>query len=95
MFVIILRYKKTMDVIDRLRPAHLEFLDKYYAKGVFIASGRQNPLKGGVILATNTTREELEKITHEDPFYTEEVANFEIIEFMPNKFHPALKELVA
>lgn len=95
MFVVKLTYKKPIEIIDSLRPDHLDFLDKYYKKGIFIASGRQNPLKGGVILATKTTKSDLETILKEDPFYTKEAAEFEITEFTPNKFHPQLKDLVS
>ena len=95
MFAIVLRYIKPIETIDALRPAHLEFLDRYYAKDIFIASGRQVPLTGGLILARGCTRDELERIIAEDPFHKEQVATFEIIEFSPNKFHPSLKELVA
>ena len=94
MFAIILRYIKPIEQIDALRPEHLAFLDRYYEKGIFIASGRQIPLTGGCILARGCTRAELENIITEDPFHREQVANIEIIEFTPNKFHPALKELV-
>lgn len=94
MFVIILSYKAPIEKIDALRPSHLEFLDKYYEKGIFLASGRQIPLKGGVILAKAPSRAELERIITEDPFYTEDVADFNIIEFDATKFHPTLKGLL-
>ncbi|MDA9231473.1 YciI family protein [Rickettsiales bacterium] len=94
MFIIKLTYKKPIEVIDNLRPAHLEFLDKYYEKGYFIASGRQKPLIGGIIIAICKDKEQLWNIVKEDPFYKEEVADFELTEFDPNKFHPSLKEII-
>lgn len=94
MFVIILSYTKPIEVIDALRPKHLEFLDRYFAKNIFLASGRQNPLKGGVIMATGVSREELERIITEDPFHSENVATFEIIEFSPGKVSQNLKDLL-
>lgn len=95
MFVIILSYIKPIEVIDALRPSHLEFLDRYFAKNIFIASGRQVPLKGGVILANSSSRAEVEQIITEDPFYIEKVATFEIIEFTPNKINKNINELIA
>jgi uncharacterized protein YciI len=80
--------------VVKLRPKHLEFLDIYYDKNIFIASGRQNPLIGGVILARGVTRDELENLLKEDPFYTEDAATYEITEFTPNKFNSALKDLI-
>jgi uncharacterized protein YciI len=95
MFVILLSYVKPIEEIDRLRPAHLQFLDRYYAKNIFIASGRQTPLKGGVILANAESRAAIEQIITEDPFYTEKAATFEIVEFTPNKVSPNVAALVA
>lgn len=95
MFVIILSYIKPIEEVDRLRPAHLEFLDRYFAKNIFIASGRQTPLKGGVILAAAESRAIVEQIITEDPFYTEKVASFDIIEFTPGKVNPNLSQLLA
>ncbi len=94
MFIIKLTYKKSIELIDKLRPAHLEFLDKYYEKNIFIASGRQKPLIGGVIIAICQNKETLENIIKEDPFHKEDIADFEITEFHPNKFHPNLKDLI-
>ena len=94
MFVILLTYTKPIEAIDSLRPAHLEFLDKYYAQDIFLASGRQNPLTGGVILANSSSRLEIEKIITEDPFYTEKVATYQIIEFKPNKVNTNIGKLL-
>ena len=40
--------------------AHVAFLEECYRAGRFIASGRQVPRRGGVILAVATSREEVE-----------------------------------
>lgn len=81
MFVIILRYVVEKDIIEPHRPAHREFLDKYYAKGVFHASGPQIPIYGGTILAVANNREELQELIKEDPFYIEKCAEYNIFEF--------------
>jgi uncharacterized protein YciI len=95
MFVVKLTYKKSIDLIDKLRPAHLDFLDKYYENETFIASGRQEPLVGGVIIAICESKGKLEEILKEDPFYKEEIADYEITQFSANKFHPTLKDLLS
>lgn len=84
-FVVILRYLVEPEKIDAARPAHLIFLDEYYQKGNFIASGKQNPKTGGVIIARATDREILENILKYDPFYIEKLAEYSIYEFHPNK----------
>ena len=42
--------------------AHVRFLEKYYASGHFLVSGRKIPRDGGVILAVGEDRDEIEAI---------------------------------
>ena len=66
MFIISLTYKKPLPEVDQYAVGHLAFLDKYFARGKFIVSGRKNPRTGGVILAYNTTKGELESVIEKD-----------------------------
>lgn len=86
MFVISLTYKMPIEAIEKYLPEHIAFLDKYYALNKFICSGRKNPRTGGVILANNMPKGDLDLIIDEDPFYKYEVADYEIIEFVPTKY---------
>ncbi|WP_421902454.1 YciI family protein [Maridesulfovibrio sp.] len=83
MYILNLRYIKPLENIDALLEEHIKFLEKYYAEGIFFASGRKVPRTGGVILAKNIDLEELEKAINEDPFKREGVAEYEIIQFIP------------
>lgn len=85
MFIITSRYLKTKDLVDQFLSEHREFLDVYYKKGIFIASGRKATGDGGVILAKNCTKEEIEIILKEDPFSREAISKYEVIEFSPNR----------
>jgi len=87
MFIANLKYKKSMEEVNKVLEAHLEYLDKYFEKGKFICTGKKSfPELGGVILFDSNNLEEAEKILYEDPFYIEEIADYEIIEFQPVKF---------
>jgi uncharacterized protein YciI len=81
MFVIELIYKADLSRIDAHMAAHVRFLKKYYASGNFLVSGRKIPRDGGIILAVGKTRQEIETIVQEDPFYSHGLADFRIIEF--------------
>lgn len=81
MFVIELTYKVDLGDIDAHMAAHVRFLQKYYASGNFLVSGRKIPRDGGIILAVGETRQEIEAIVKEDPFYTHGLADYRIIEF--------------
>lgn len=87
MFIANLKYKKSIEEVNKVLEAHLEYLDKYFEKGKFICTGKKSfPELGGVILFDSNNLEEAKKILHEDPFYVEEIADYEIIEFQPVKF---------
>ena len=81
MFVIELTYKADLTEIDAHMAAHVVFLKKYYAAGSFLVSGRKIPREGGIILAVGRTRQEIEAIMAEDPFFKEGLADFRIVEF--------------
>ena len=51
-YVVVLTYIKPLEEVDRAIPAHIEWLKKGYADGLFLASGRRIPRTGGVILAS-------------------------------------------
>ena len=81
MFVIELIYKAALAEIDAQMAAHVRFLNKYYASGHFLVSGRKIPRDGGIILAVGKNREQIEAIVREDPFCARGLADFRVIEF--------------
>lgn len=86
MFVVLVEYIKPLEVIEKLLEEHIAFLDKYYEQSKFICSGRQNPRVGGVILVKAKSKQEVEDIISEDPFYIHQAADYRIIEFAPTKY---------
>lgn len=93
MFVIELTYKKPLEKVDKFLDEHRKFLDKYYERGNLIASGAKSPRDGGIIIAIGD-RADVEKILEADPFYTNGVAHYKIIEFNPVKCCEQLKSLL-
>ena len=85
MFIIALTYIRPMADIEANLEAHRQFLDKYYAAGTFLLSGRKDPRNGGIIIAKANSLEEVQKIIQEDPFHRAKVAEYEITEFLPSK----------
>lgn len=94
MFVVSLTYKKPIAEVELHLAAHIAYLEQYYAAGTFVASGRKVPRTGGVILAKAESRAALEAILQQDPFSIAEVADFEVIEFVPTKTAPGLEQLL-
>jgi uncharacterized protein YciI len=94
MFIINLNYIVPLEKIDQQMAPHVKFLQKYYKQNVFVASGRKVPRTGGIILALADSKEEVEKIIREDPFFTHKLAEFTITEFLTSQYHPDLKPLL-
>lgn len=94
MFIIELRYTADLRRIDAHMKAHVAFLNKYYASGHFVVSGRKIPREGGIIVATGATREQIEAIVQEDPFCANGLAEFRIIEFRASQRAPDLPKRI-
>jgi uncharacterized protein YciI len=95
MFVIELRYQVDLEQIDTHMAAHVAYLEKYYAAGNFLVSGRKVPRDGGIILAVGKSREVIEQIVREDPFCALGLADFHIIEFRASQRAPDIQARVA
>ena len=93
MFVIVIRYKVPLTQIDAALEGHRLWLDRGFNDGVFILAGPQNPRTGGVIMAHNTTREELLARLSEDPFSKKGLSDFELIDMVVRKTDPRLEFL--
>ena len=95
MFVVELIYKAEVAAIDAQMRAHMAFLNKHYATGTFVVSGRKIPRDGGVIIAAGKSRQEIEAIAKEDPFIKLGLAEFRIIEFRASQRADDIDALIA
>src|SRR6187431_1292816 len=94
MFIINLHYIVPLEQLDAHMADHVKFLNKYYKQNVFVASGRKVPRTGGIILALADSREAVDAIIKEDPFYIHKLAEFNVTEFLTSQSHPDLKKLL-
>jgi uncharacterized protein YciI len=95
MFLIELTYKAALPEIDRHMKAHVAFLNRHYAEGRFVVSGRKIPREGGIIVATGGTREEIEALMREDPFVVRGLAEVRVVEFRASQRARDLPERIA
>lgn len=93
MFVVTLRYDVALDRIDEALAEHIAWLDKNYADGTFVLSGPQVPRIGGVLIAVNTTREELDQRLADDPFNRRGYATYVVAEYAPTRVASGLEPL--
>jgi len=93
MFIVTLTYIRPLEELDALMDAHVSWLKTHYESGLFVASGRQVPRKGGVILARSGDRAVLEALLARDPFVQNGVARTDVIEFVPSMTAPGAEVL--
>ena len=95
MFIVNLTYIKPLDEVEKFLEKHIEFLNQYYTKGHFIASGRKNPRTGGIILMRAKNKEAVQEIITHDPFYQNEIAQYGVIEFEASKYCPEFETIIS
>ncbi|WP_109829574.1 YciI family protein [Reichenbachiella versicolor] len=94
MFIINLKYKTELAKVDQYLDEHVTFLNHQYEQGNFLASGRKVPRTGGIILSNVESSQKIEQIIEQDPFKINDLADYEIIEFVPSKTAKELKFLL-
>ncbi|MCL5270941.1 MAG: YciI family protein [bacterium] len=90
-FIIELTYTAPTERIEAAVAEHRAYLQKGYDAGLLLCSGPQVPRVGGVIVARGESREVIERFFADDPFNTNIVASYRIIEFDPVKRQPFLE----
>ena len=94
MFIINITYIAQLEKIDQYLAEHVQFLNKQYELRNFLTSGRKVPRTGGIIISDVAVKSDLKKIIEKDPFYINELAEYELIEFVPSKTSEELKFLM-
>ena len=95
MYILFINPTKSPQELAPVFPAHSEFLERYIQVGKFILTGGLTARPAGVVLANVSSEEELNAMLAEDPFVREQVAEYEVIEFKPSKYHESLASLIA
>ncbi|MEE9098473.1 YciI family protein [Pseudarthrobacter phenanthrenivorans] len=93
MYVVSLTYRVPQEIVDFHNDAHIAWLQKAFDDGVFIAAGRKIPRTGGLLLS-QAERETLDASLALDPFYTNGVADFEVLEFHAGRVAPGFENLL-
>lgn len=91
MYLLLVHYTQPMDKVNAVTPDHRAYLDRFYASGELLVSGRRNPPSGGVLVGHFKDRAAAEAFVANDPFFTAGVARYEIIEFAPVKRAPEVE----
>ncbi len=91
MFLIELTYKVPFTELEPFMAEHLAFVEKGYASGHFVASGRKVPRDGGLIFSQASGKAELEELMQSDPFVSQNLVDLRIIEFVASRVEEGFK----
>jgi uncharacterized protein YciI len=95
MFVAISTYRKPLEEVDKVAPAHAAWTARHYAAGRILGSGPLVPRTGGLIIAREESREAFLALLAEDPFQQQGIAQYEVFEFTPGPLPRRSTELEA
>ena len=87
-FIVEATYLAPLDKIREATPRHRVFLQRGYDAGLFLCSGPQDPPTGGFLVARAPSKQHLEDMFKDEPFYAEKLASFTFREFDPVKRQP-------
>lgn len=93
MILIEVKYKKNLETLDKYKQAHTEYLTSFYDKELILASGPYNNREGGFIISKMNVQQAKDYMLN-DPFYTNDIADFNIKDFSPNKLSNDFEKLL-
>ena len=79
--VLNITYIQPLDVVDKSRPAHLEWLGDLVEKRLILLAGRLESQGGAVLIASDMSAEEADALTAGDPYVAAGVARYERVSF--------------
>ena len=94
MFIVTLRFADKVKAPHFL-DGHNSWIKRGFEDDVFLLAGSLQPSAGGVILAHNTSRNDLELRVQADPFVAEGVVKADILEIAPGRVDDRLAFLRA
>jgi uncharacterized protein YciI len=80
--VVIVRYRQAVEEVIKAQDPHRAYLRQLKAEGTLIASGPMDPRFGGMLLLRvpdDNPRGALDAVRDHDPFYTQGLAQYELI----------------
>ncbi len=86
MFVLISRFQKPFEEVNRSFVSHSAWVQRNYESGQFLVSGRREPLIGGIIVARASSEQELREVLRTDPYQQQGLAEYEIFAFEATEF---------
>ncbi|PKV52713.1 uncharacterized protein YciI [Aquimarina sp. MAR_2010_214] len=83
MFIVNFNFIKPIEEVNRFTEVHRNYISEQYKMGKFILGGPKSPRTRGVVIANCDSEEEVYEILDKDPLIQKEVAEYNLVEFIP------------
>ena len=84
-FLVMINYTVPLEKIDSILPQHRKFLQDGYDNKILLFSGPKNPRSGGVVVARAVSIDVIKDFFNHDPYFINNCATYDFIEFNPVK----------
>ncbi len=93
--LVVIRYRRPIEEVAAVTPAHREYLARLRDAGIVLASGPFDPRSGGALLVRIPDEDPaaLDRIRDDDPFWQAGLANYELLRWAPTIGADALDRL--
>jgi uncharacterized protein YciI len=94
--IALLRYRRPLEEVLTVVDAHRAYLRGLKERGLLLVSGPLEPRTGGVLLLRvpdHAGREMLDRIRDEDPYTKTGMAEYEVLQWVPNMGAEGLAKL--
>lgn len=81
MIIVKFVYLKPIEIVDKFREQHLDFLNKLASEKKVLFGGRILDKSGGIAIFDLNNKDEVKEILKNEPYFLNQVANHEITEF--------------
>jgi uncharacterized protein len=79
--VLTITYLRPLDVVERTRPAHVEWVRAHVDSGQLILAGRKGSGDGGILITGDISAEAADELTASDPYQREGLVRYDRTSF--------------
>lgn len=94
MYIIFLRFGPHRSQAGQWMAGHVQWIQRGLDEGVFLMAGSLDDAQGGVVLAANMERAEVQRRVEQDPFVVHQVVTADIHAVAPSRMAPGLAGLL-
>ena len=93
-FIVLIKYKVPIDEIIKVQDVHRSILQQGIESGVVLMSGPMEPRTGGLVILKSDSIESANRLFAEDPYYKNDLAEYNFYEFSPGKHQSFLSDWI-